>query len=129
MARFVDLVVGALLGAMATGVVVALADAPTMDPVKLSPQYYKVRLDNARVRVLEYHLKPGQKEVMHSHPEGVVFSLADATIKNTFPDGSATTHRSVQGDVDWSEPLTHTGENMVDTEAHFYRVELKNCLK
>lgn len=62
--------VGMFLGAIGMGVVSALADAPMMDPVKLSPQYYKVRLDNARVRVLEYHLKPGEKEMMHSHPEG-----------------------------------------------------------
>ena len=129
MARVLDLAVGAFVGAVATGVVGALADVPTMDPVKLSPQYYKVRVDNARVRVLEYHLKPGEKEVMHSHPEGVVFSLADATLKNTFSDGPATTHRAMQGEVDWSDAVTHTGENIGTTEAHFYRVELKGCPK
>jgi beta-alanine degradation protein BauB len=129
MTRFLDVAFGMLLGAIGTGVIAAVADAPTLDPVRLSPQYYKVRLDNARVRVLEYHLKPGGKEVMHSHPEGVVFALADATLKNTFPDGSATTRRVVQGDVDWSDPVTHTGENVGASEAHFYRVELKNCPK
>jgi hypothetical protein len=34
------------------------------DPVKLSPQYYNVLLDNGHVRVLEYRLKPGEKEPM-----------------------------------------------------------------
>jgi hypothetical protein len=129
MARVLDFAVGALLGAAATGVVVALAEASTMDPVKLSPEYYTVRLDNARVRVLEFHLKPGEREVMHSHPEGVLFSLADATLKNTFPDRPATTHHWTQGEVDWSDAVTHTGENIGTTEAHLYRVELKGCPK
>jgi hypothetical protein len=36
------------------------------DPVKQSPQYYKVLLENDQVRVLEYRLKPGEKEPMHN---------------------------------------------------------------
>jgi hypothetical protein len=32
------------------------------DPVKASPQYYKVLLENDQVRVLEYRLKAGDKE-------------------------------------------------------------------
>jgi len=100
-----------------------------VDPVKLSPKYYRVRLDNARVRVLEFSSKPGDKEGMHSHPEGIVFALADATYKNTFPDGSASTHSAQQGDVEWSDSVTHSGENVGNTDGHFYRVELKNCMK
>jgi hypothetical protein len=34
------------------------------DPVKLSPYYYNVLLDNERIRVLEYQLKPEEKEPM-----------------------------------------------------------------
>jgi quercetin dioxygenase-like cupin family protein len=126
MTRFRDFAFGVLLGAVGAGAIVALADSPTLDPVKLSPQYYKVRLDNAQVRVLEFHLKPGEKEVMHSHPQGVVFVLADAVVKNTFPDGSATTRHVKQGDVEWSNAVTHTGENVGTSEAHYYRVELKS---
>lgn len=69
MTRSVDLALGAALGAMAMAALVAVAaDSPTMDPVKISPQYYSVRLDNDRVRVLEWRLKPGEKEKMHSYP-------------------------------------------------------------
>jgi hypothetical protein len=35
---------------------------------------------------------------MYSHPEGVVFALADATYGNTYPDGPATTRSVAQGD-------------------------------
>ena len=129
MTRFTDILFGACLGAVATGAAVVLAEVPTMDPVKLSPQYYKVRLDNARVRVLEYRLKPGEKEVMHSHPEGVVFVLADVSIKTTRAEGTVDTHSSLQGDVTWRDALTHSAENVGTTEAHAWAVELKHSAK
>ena len=59
------------------------------DPVKTSPQYYKVLLENDQVRVLEYRLKPGEKEPMHSHPAGIVYVLGGATLKFTYTDGRA----------------------------------------
>src|SRR6267142_2906021 len=52
------------------------ATAHAQDPVKTSPQYYKVLLENDQVRVLEYRLKAGEKEAMHSHPAGVVYASA-----------------------------------------------------
>ena len=51
------------------------------DLVKTSPQYYKVPLENDQVRVLEYRLKAGEKEAMHSHPAGVVYVLSGGKLK------------------------------------------------
>jgi len=130
MTRLKDIVLGTILGSVVTGVVVAESGvAPAMDPVRLSPQYYTVRLDNARVRVLEYRLKPGQKEVMHSHPAGIVFALADATVRTYLPDGTSVAYPSKKGDVIWREAVTHSGENVGSTEAHYLAVELKDCPK
>jgi len=129
MIRTYDVLVGAILGALATGAVVAFAVPPAMDPVRLSPQYYNVRLDNDRVRVLEFRLKAGEKEVMHSHPEGIVFALADATVKTFLPDGTSVAYPSKQGDVMWRDAVTHSGENVGSTEAHYLAVELKGCEK
>jgi quercetin dioxygenase-like cupin family protein len=129
MTRTQDVLVGAIMGALATATIVAFAVPATMDPVRLSPQYYTVRLDNARVRVLEFRLKPGEKEVMHSHPEGIVFALADATVKTYLPDGTSVAYPSKQGDVMWRDAVTHSGENVGSTEAHYLAVELKGCPK
>lgn len=130
MARYLDVAFGVLLGVIGTGPIVAVAAPSMVDPVQLSPQYYKVRLDNARVRVLEFRSRPGDKEAMHSPPpQGIVFALADATYKNTFPNGPSTTRSVAQGDVEWSDAVTHAGENVGSTEGHYYRVELKNCQK
>jgi len=70
-------IVGALFGSLIAAANLNAGQSP-VDPVKQSPQYYKVRVDNDRVRVLEYHLPSGQREAMHSHPPGVVFITSDA---------------------------------------------------
>ena len=124
MIRLRDFVLGGITGAAVAAL--ALADStPTLDPVKISPQLYTVRFENARVRVLEFRLKPGGKEPMHSHPPGIVFALADATVKTTLPNGTAVMYPSHAGDVLWRDAVTHSGENIGTTEAHYYAVELK----
>jgi len=95
------------------------------DPVKLSPQYYKVLIDNDEVRVLEFRFKPGEKEPMHSHPRGFVYSLADAKIKVSFPDGKSEESVLKNGEARWRNAVTHAAENIGTTEAHVIAVELK----
>jgi len=118
-----------LFGLIAGGVLAALALAAAprpLDPVVVSPQLYTVRFENDRVRVLEYRLKAGGKEPMHSHQPGVVIALADATVKTTLPDGTLASHPSHTGDVFWRDALTHSVENVGTTEAHYYSIELKD---
>jgi hypothetical protein len=129
MKRYRDVAIGIVIGVAAAVAFAAFADSPSLDPLKLSPQYYTLRLDNDCVRVLEYRLKPGQKEVMHSHAKRVLIALGDATIRSTSPDGSVGTYPSSNGEVEWSEPLTHAVENTGTTEAHYLSVELKGCSK
>ena len=95
------------------------------DPVRQSPQFYTVRFENDRVRVLEYHLKPGEKEPMHSHPPGVVFYLSNATFRTTNAEGKSSEATVTQGQVSWRDFTTHAAENVGKTEAHAYAVELK----
>jgi mannose-6-phosphate isomerase-like protein (cupin superfamily) len=108
-----------------TGVSSSGAQSATQDPVKLSPQYYTVKAENDHVRVLEYRLKPGEKEVMHSHPAYVVYFFSDAALRATFPDGT-TSHTSVTpGEVVLRDPLSHAVENVGKTELHALLIELK----
>jgi quercetin dioxygenase-like cupin family protein len=41
------------------------------DPVRVDPKHYKVEFENERVRVVRIKYKPGEKSVMHSHPESI----------------------------------------------------------
>jgi hypothetical protein len=128
MPRIKDLAIGAVLGAVVSAAAfMAFAGEQTMDPLKLSPQYYTLRIDNPRVRVYEYRLPAGQQEVMHSHLPGVVIGLSEATLKITQPDGNSATHRSAVGDVGWRDSVTHSIQNIGATEARAYAIELKNC--
>jgi quercetin dioxygenase-like cupin family protein len=99
--------------------------AHAQDPVKTSPQYYKVLLENDQVRVLEYHLKPGEKEPMHSHPAGVVYVLSGGKLKFTYPDGRTEEKAAASGETIWREPTTHSVENVGNTEAHAIAIDLK----
>ena len=58
------------------------------DPAKLAPHLYRVVLDNEDTRVIDYHLKPGEKEPLHSHPSGVlVYYFTEVTMRVTLPGG------------------------------------------
>jgi quercetin dioxygenase-like cupin family protein len=103
--------------------------AHAQDPVKTSPQYYKVLLENDQVRVLEYRLKPGEKEAMHSHPAGVVYVLSGAKLKVTSPDGKTEERSATAGETIWREPVTHALQNVGDTEAHAIAIDLKTSGK
>ena len=105
--------------------VVLCTPAYTKDPVKTSPQYYKVLLENDQVRVLEYRLKAGEKEAMHSHPAGVVYVLSGGKLKFSYPDGRTGERAAATGETIWREPTTHAVENIGDTEAHAIAVDLK----
>jgi quercetin dioxygenase-like cupin family protein len=95
------------------------------DPVKTSPQYYKVLLENDQVRVFEYHLKPGEKEPMHSHSAGVIYWLSGAKLRVTFPGGKTGERTVTTGEAVWRDPVTHAVENIGNTEAHAIAVDLK----
>ena len=95
------------------------------DPVKTSPQYYKVLLENNQVRVLEYRLKAGEKEPMHSHPAGVVYVLSGATLKFSYPGGRTEEKAAATGEAIWRDPVTHAVENIGKTEAHAIAIDLK----
>ena len=100
--------------------------AHAQDPVKVSPQYYKVLLENDQVRVVEYRLKAGEKEPMHSHSAGVVYVLSGAKIRFSYPDGRTEEKAAATGEAIWREPTTHAVENIGDTEAHVIAIDLKS---
>jgi len=106
----------------------AKAEHPTemaQDPVKLAPDKCKVLLENERVRVVDFVLKPGEKLGMHSHPATVVYFLSAAKIKTVLPDGKASEAEVKAGDTRWSDAVTHANENVGTTTAHVLVVEMK----
>lgn len=122
------LVGGMVLGSLLTTAAFAISSrvSSSQDPTTLAPQLYKVLLDNDQIRLIDYRLKPGEKEPMHSHPSGVaVYFFSGSKLRTTFPDGRTSESMTKAGDVIWRDPVTHAGENIGDTEAHALLIEPK----
>ena len=105
--------------------ILALATAKAQDPVKVDRAHYKVLFNNKQVRILDYHLKPGEKTPMHSHPNHVIYPFTGGTMKFTLADGKTNTATGKAGQVVWHDAETHTVENVGKTETHGLDIELK----
>jgi len=79
--------------------------------------------------VLEYRLKPGAKEPMHSHPDYIVYALSSSKAKFTFPDSKTMEREIKAGKAMFLEAETHAVENVGTTEAHGLIIELKESQK
>jgi quercetin dioxygenase-like cupin family protein len=105
---------------------IAVAQGPVAPD--LAPQTYKLLFENKKVRVIEEYLKPHEKEPMHSHPYGVLACfLTDAHFRTTFSDGKAAEGSQKAGDTVWRDPVTHSGENIGDTEIDEIMIEPKSA--
>lgn len=131
MKRGIHLIAGIAIGALLATVTFAISSRKTtlQDPVKQSPQYYKVLLENEQVRVVEYRLKPGEKEQMHTHTAGVVYVFADARMRASYPDGRTQESSGGAGEAHWRNPVTHALENIGTTEAHALAIDVKQPCK
>jgi beta-alanine degradation protein BauB len=103
------------------------ATAAAQDPLPLYPENYMVRMENDRVRVLDFRLREGASEKSHSHPAHVVYVVAPFKVRFTFPDGRTGIREAKAGDVLFSEAVTHATENIGGTAAHGILVELKTA--
>jgi quercetin dioxygenase-like cupin family protein len=97
----------------------------SMDPAVVNAKTIKVKMENARVRVLEAVLQPGEKEQLHSHPAYVIYVIAGGKTRNHMADGETKDVEMVTGDVIYREPLTHWAENIGTTTIRLILVELK----
>ena len=104
----------------------ASLNATAQDAVNTDGDKYKVVLDNAQVRVLEYRDLPGDKTHQHQHPAFVVVALAPFKRKLLLPDGRTLMRDFKAGDVVYSDGETHIGENVGATPTHVILVEMKN---
>jgi quercetin dioxygenase-like cupin family protein len=96
------------------------------DPLVVNSKSIALKLENARVRVLEATLEPGVKEKLHSHPAYVIYVIAGGKVRNHNADGTVTETEFRAGDVIYRDPITHWAENIGNTTIRLELVELKN---
>jgi len=95
------------------------------DATKVDPNHYKLEFENDQVRVLRITYGPGEKSVMHSHPEGMVIFLSDAKGKFTLPDGTTEDNDFKAGFFSWIPASTHQPENAGDKPFELIQIEMK----
>ena len=82
-------------------------------------------MENDRVRVLDFRLRKGDTEEMHSHPAHVLYVLEGFKVRFTLPDGQVRIRETTMGDVLYSDAVMHSPVNIGSTDAHGILVELK----
>lgn len=97
-----------------------------LDALKVAPDSHKLAFENAFVRVLDVHVKPGSIEKRHKHPHGMSVYFTDWDAKVTVDGAAPQVHHRKLGTFAWSEAVVHTVENVGKTEGHILRIELKH---
>ncbi|MGZ8525112.1 MAG: nuclear transport factor 2 family protein [Chitinophagaceae bacterium] len=95
------------------------------DPVQADAKHYKVVAENNDVRVLRIKYGPGEKSVMHFHPESAVVFMTDIKGEFTLADGSTMKTEAKAGDVTLTPAgrhLPHIGNKAIEV----IQVELKS---
>jgi len=95
------------------------------NPAKVSPDIYKVILDNDDVTVMEITFKPGQSDNMHSHLVHTVYVIQGGKIKLTMPDGTSKEMEVPSGGCMHLGTATHQATNTGNTELKLLAVEHK----
>lgn len=96
------------------------------DPAVTNPDYYQVVFENERVRVLEYRDRPGDKTVLHEHPDSVMYTLSTFRRRLYAADGETRDVEIEAGTTGWLPAQQHAGHNIGETDTHVIFVELKD---
>jgi quercetin dioxygenase-like cupin family protein len=114
-------------GVIACGVVARAqtASGGKADPVKVDAKHYKVEFENESVRVLRISYGPGEKSVMHDHPNAVAVYLTDGMTRMTTPDGKSQDMPAKAGGTSWTPAGSHLPQNVGNKPFELILVELK----
>lgn len=106
------------------------SSARAQDAAVVAPSHYKVTVDNEHVRVIEMVLKPGEKDVLHTHPAGWYYVTQPGKMKVSFANGKTEMWEPKLGEAAWMESeAPHTSENVGKTTMAFILVEVKSAAK
>ena len=108
--------------------VLCLALAATVfaqDATKVDPKHYTLVSENAYSRIVKAHYGPGEKSVMHSHPDLVAVFLTDGKVKFSYPDGKTEEREVKAGDAMFTPATVHLPENIGDKAFDVILVEFK----
>ncbi len=112
-----------LASALAIGAVSIPCAYAADDVCAVGPAHCKILKEDAKVRVIDYTARKGDKVAMHSHPAHVIYILEGGKTRFTMPDGSTKETDAKPGDAMINPAVTHATESL--TDLHVIIVEMK----
>ena len=106
-------------------VILFAGSASAQDPAKVDSNHYKVVFENDDVRVVRITYGPGEKSVMHYHPDNVAVFLTDNQVEFNLPDGEVVEMAATEGQAVWEPAGKHLPKNVGDKPFELILVELK----
>jgi quercetin dioxygenase-like cupin family protein len=108
------------------GVVLLLSNvAAVQDPTKVSPDTYKVVLENATVRIFRVTGPAGNKVAMHTHPDHIAIPLTPAKIQFSAKGGKPETMDMASESASYVPAGAHESANVGTTPLEAIVIELK----
>lgn len=86
------------------------------DPVEVSPDNYRLLLEDGDYRLVEMFLPAGTSDIEHSHPNEMVYFVSGGQARIHLPGGESVELEIADGHVMKHEPWTHRVENIGTTD-------------
>lgn len=97
-----------------------------IDAVKASPGIFKILLENEHVRVIEYRLKPGEKDNWHTHPPKASYVVSGGKLKVHLNSNETIDVDEKTGTASWMDYVgKHYVENTGNTTIAIVYTEIK----
>lgn len=101
-------------------------DTLNIDIVQSSPNQARVLMENEHVRIVEYAVKPGEKDVWHTHPPRSSYVVSGGKVKVYTENAEPKISEVVTGASSWAGQGTkHYVENVGDTDIKIILTEIK----
>ena len=102
------------------------SDLVNIDIIKSSPNQAKILTENQYVRVVEYSLNPGEKDVWHTHPPRSSYVVSAGKVKVYSENGEPKISEVTAGTSSWSgHGAKHYVENIGSTKVKIILTEIK----
>ena len=101
-------------------------DSLNIDPLQTSPDLFTLVMENGKVRVIRYSLKPGEKDNWHTHPPKSAYVISGGKLKVFLENGETIIADEIAGTASWSDYVgKHYVENIGNTVVTILLTEVK----
>jgi beta-alanine degradation protein BauB len=99
----------------------------SIDIVETSPNQARVLMENEHVRVVEYFVKPGEKDVWHTHPPRSSYIVEGGKVKVYTENAEPKISEVIAGTSSWADQgAKHYVENIGNTDIKIILTEIKS---